>query len=402
MSTPSAEPRGTAALLVNAHGQYLLHLRDANKPHICDPGTWSIPGGNREGDETAREAVARELREETGLTVPLEPFTVVDSHGPDGSTAGRIQVYLGAWDGDADGLPLTEGIMLRWFDARTTAYLTMCPWTQQVIDQHQAQWAGTRTPAMPPAEKPGGRACPNVIGVHLYVEHQGRVLLGLRHPDSPFGASHHHFLAGHCERESAITCLIREAREEAGLRIRAEDVEFAHAVHVVDPPGAGRACNWSSAPTAGRERNESASRTSASAGSGGPPTHCPSPSSRTPGPRSRASAPDASTPRWDGRDADPRLRPKEEPVPRPRVDVVLLAHGDGTRSVAGPGAACAEAVGLQACSAGCGGGGSGGFGLVRPTRAQGPDDEHVDRDDDDGPPGLVRQPDEVDDHADAG
>ncbi|MEJ8640761.1 NUDIX domain-containing protein [Streptomyces sp. MS1.HAVA.3] len=160
MSTLSAEPRGTAALLVNAQGQYLLHLRDANKPHICDPGTWSIPGGNREGDETAREAVARELKEETGLTVPLEPFTVVDSHGPDGRTAGRIQVYLGAWDGDADGLPLTEGIMLRWFDARTTAYLTMCPWTQQVIDQHQVQWAGTRTSATPPAEKPGGRACP--------------------------------------------------------------------------------------------------------------------------------------------------------------------------------------------------------------------------------------------------
>ncbi|MEJ8640762.1 NUDIX domain-containing protein [Streptomyces sp. MS1.HAVA.3] len=128
-------------------------------------------------------------------------------------------------------------------------------------------------------------------------------MLGLRHPDSPFGASHHHFLAGHCERESAITCLIREAREEAGLRIRAEDVEFAHAVHVVDPRAPGRACSWSSAPTAGRGRNRSASRTSASAGSGGPPTHCPSRSSRTPGPRSRASAPDASTPRWDGRDA---------------------------------------------------------------------------------------------------
>ncbi len=233
---PAGEPRGTAALLVNSRGQYLLHLRDANKPDICDPGTWSIPGGNREGDETAREAVARELKEETGLTVPLEPFTVVDCHGP-GGTTGRVQVYLGAWDGDADGLPLTEGIMLRWFDARTTAYLTMCPWTQQVIDQHQAQLPGPGTRATEPAGRPGARACPNVIGVHLHLEHQGRILLGLRHPDSPFGASHHHFLAGHCERESAIACLIREAREEAGLRIRAEDVELAHIVHVVDPPG---------------------------------------------------------------------------------------------------------------------------------------------------------------------
>ncbi|MGW6981057.1 NUDIX hydrolase [Streptomyces sp. NPDC054932] len=237
MSTASAEPRGTAALLVNSRGQYLLHLRDANKPHICDPGTWSIPGGGREGDETAHEAIVRELREETGLTVPLEPFTVVDCLNRDGRTKGRIQVYLGSWDGDADGLPLTEGIMLRWFDAATTAHLTMCPWTQQVIDEHRAGVTGPRMPAAAPSTGPGGLACPNVIGVHLYLEREGRVLLGLRHPDSAFGASHHHFLAGHCERESAIACLIREAREEAGLRIGAADLELAHTVHVVDPPG---------------------------------------------------------------------------------------------------------------------------------------------------------------------
>ncbi|MEU7607117.1 NUDIX domain-containing protein [Streptomyces sp. NPDC041003] len=240
-STPSPEPNGTAALLVNSRGQYLLHLRDANKPHICDPGTWSLPGGGREGNETAQEAIARELKEETGLTVPLEPFTVVDCHGPDGST-GRIQVYLGAWDGDADALPLSEGIMLRWFDARTTAHLTMCPWTQQVIDRHRAQTDGAepgpRTAATAaPAGKPGGRALLNIVGAHLYLERDGRVLLGLRHPDSAFAASHHHFLAGHCEQESAIACLVREAREEAGLSLRAEDVELAHVVHLVDPPG---------------------------------------------------------------------------------------------------------------------------------------------------------------------
>ncbi|MFJ8210720.1 NUDIX domain-containing protein [Streptomyces sp. NPDC096033] len=112
MNALSCEPRGTAALLVNAEGKYLLHLRDANKPWICDPGTWSIPGGNREGEESSRDAVERELLEETGLCVPLEPFTVVDAHGPDGRT-GQIRVYLGAWDGDADALPCPEGIMFR-------------------------------------------------------------------------------------------------------------------------------------------------------------------------------------------------------------------------------------------------------------------------------------------------
>src|SRR5690349_4382878 len=44
-------------------------------------------------------------------------------------------------------------------------------------------------------------------------------------------------LSGHCEQESAVACLIREALEEAGLVIEAEDVEFVHAVHLIDMPG---------------------------------------------------------------------------------------------------------------------------------------------------------------------
>ncbi|MFF3430516.1 NUDIX domain-containing protein [Streptomyces sp. NPDC002602] len=74
MTTPSAEPPGTAALLVNSRGEHLLH-RDANKPWICDPGTWSIPGGDREGKESCRQAVERELYEETGLLVAPQQGT---------------------------------------------------------------------------------------------------------------------------------------------------------------------------------------------------------------------------------------------------------------------------------------------------------------------------------------
>ncbi|MFE5557850.1 NUDIX domain-containing protein [Streptomyces sp. NPDC056544] len=234
--TESVEPHGTAALLVDSRGRYLLHLRDANKD-ICDPGTWSVPGGGREGEETAAQAVERELLEETGLSVPLEPFTVVSCHGPgpDGPTEGRIQVYLGAWDGDADELPCPEGIMFRHFDAATIPFLTMCPWTKEVIELHRAR--GLAPAAVPAPARPGGRARRNVVGVHLYLERDGQVLLGLRHPDSAFAASTHHFLAGHCEQESAVACLVREAEEEAGLGIDPGDVELVHVVHVVDRPG---------------------------------------------------------------------------------------------------------------------------------------------------------------------
>ncbi|MGW6391069.1 hypothetical protein ACWFR1_11300 [Streptomyces sp. NPDC055103] len=50
----------------------------------------------------------------------------------------------------------------------------------------------------------GAGAVKNVIGSHLYLERDGRVLLGLRHPDSAYAPLEHHFLAGHREQESAI------------------------------------------------------------------------------------------------------------------------------------------------------------------------------------------------------
>ncbi|WP_078865201.1 MULTISPECIES: NUDIX hydrolase [unclassified Streptomyces] len=78
-----------------------------------------------------------------------------------------------------------------------------------------------------------------VIGVHLYLEdEEGRVLLGLRHPDSAYAGRTWHFLAGHCEREPAVGCLVREAHEEAGLVIDPSDAQYAHAVHLLDGPGA--------------------------------------------------------------------------------------------------------------------------------------------------------------------
>ncbi|MFF3330583.1 NUDIX domain-containing protein [Streptomyces sp. NPDC002888] len=227
MTSELPDPTQTAALLVNRRGQYLLHLRDAHKP-ICDPGTWSLPGGAREGTETPAEAVARELLEETGLRIEgLVPYTVFKND---------ITVFLGRWDGDPSRLPVTEGIMFAFFDAATTAQLTMAPWAAEVIAQHRADGTILPVPSPTPAGH-GALTVPNVLGVHLYLERDGEVLLGLRHPDSAFAPLEHHFLAGHCEQESAVACLVREAQEEAGLVVDARDVDFAHAVHMSHGPG---------------------------------------------------------------------------------------------------------------------------------------------------------------------
>ena len=55
------------AVITDAAGRVLLVLR-GHEPHA---GRWSIPGGHVEPGETPAQAAAREVLEETGLTVRI-------------------------------------------------------------------------------------------------------------------------------------------------------------------------------------------------------------------------------------------------------------------------------------------------------------------------------------------
>jgi len=64
-----------------ATGRYLYLLRNDAK----NPGTWGLPGGKVESNETLIECITRECQEELGVMpnylrlVPLEKFTTADS-----------------------------------------------------------------------------------------------------------------------------------------------------------------------------------------------------------------------------------------------------------------------------------------------------------------------------------
>ncbi|MFG3094621.1 NUDIX domain-containing protein [Streptomyces sp. NPDC048202] len=251
-------PVNASALIHDGEGRYLLHLRD-NIPGIWEPGAFALLGGGREpGDRTLEDTLRRELAEEVPGLEPadLEPYTVEEAIGADGLCV-PVQVFSGRWTGDPDNVELAEGVLLRWFRPETLHRLRLDPGTRELLLRHASRPAAP-TPVIPrPAKAPdaGGTEL-NIVGVHLYAEdEEGRVLLGLRHPDAAFAGATWHFLAGHCERESAVACLVREAQEEAGLLIDPGDVELAHVVHVLHGPSARprlqlvfRARRWQGTP----------------------------------------------------------------------------------------------------------------------------------------------------------
>ena len=106
---------GVRAVIVNKAGEILLQRR-------MDTALWGLPGGAVELDETAFEALKREVAEETALTViNAEPMALYC--GPDQKFAypdgDRVQVFAVAfivqkWEGQprADGI---EGSIVRFF-----------------------------------------------------------------------------------------------------------------------------------------------------------------------------------------------------------------------------------------------------------------------------------------------
>ncbi|MFN8472104.1 MAG: NUDIX hydrolase [Anaerolineae bacterium] len=73
MATPLPRPTVAVGGIVVDNNRILLIQRG----HAPNKGLWTVPGGRVEWGETVREAVVREVREETGLSVELGPLVVI-------------------------------------------------------------------------------------------------------------------------------------------------------------------------------------------------------------------------------------------------------------------------------------------------------------------------------------
>jgi 8-oxo-dGTP diphosphatase len=125
-----ALPRVGSALLVRDETNRIL-LGQRNK----DPqrGFWVIPGGKIHAFERIAEAAAREILEETGLTVEVgEPFKVYEIVNPPNEH--RIVIY--SWAKVIGGTPKASDDLLdvRFFSAEELSYLPLTPLVRRALE----------------------------------------------------------------------------------------------------------------------------------------------------------------------------------------------------------------------------------------------------------------------------
>ena len=94
---PAARQRLAAYALVRRDDDVLLTRNSARGPH---PGTWTLPGGGVDHGEPPAAAVAREVREETGLTPTVGALLGVhDEHFTGTAPHGREEDFHGVAPG---------------------------------------------------------------------------------------------------------------------------------------------------------------------------------------------------------------------------------------------------------------------------------------------------------------
>lgn len=120
-------------ILINPRNEILLHLRD-DIPTIIYPDYWTVPGGQKEGDETPEEAAIREVFEETGFDIrSVSLFAqTIDTHGRNE----LISVYEGRIDKDISELVLNEGADMQFFPIAKIENMKIIPFVKEVLQKY--------------------------------------------------------------------------------------------------------------------------------------------------------------------------------------------------------------------------------------------------------------------------
>ncbi len=105
-----------AVYLILERGDEILLGRRANTGYM--DGSYSLPAGHHDGNETLREAMLREAKEEIGITIlPEDEEFVYMLHRPFANDGDRIDAYflVKKWEGEPVNMEPDKCDDLSWF-----------------------------------------------------------------------------------------------------------------------------------------------------------------------------------------------------------------------------------------------------------------------------------------------
>lgn len=142
---PSSTPVVTVAAIVFDDAGRVLLIERRRPPGV---GLWSVPGGQVELGESLAAAVAREVAEETGLTVEVGPLVEVVERvtADDGGTFHYVILDYLAWSTGGGPIAADDARAARFVAADELAGLPLTDGLVVVIDRARSLAAGPRVP----------------------------------------------------------------------------------------------------------------------------------------------------------------------------------------------------------------------------------------------------------------
>ncbi len=125
-------------------GKYLFFLRD-DKPTIPNPNMWGLLGGGIEEGESPLEAIIREVKEETNITIYdlKELGNIMVSHiskenGKEEIIKNKLFVFLAQTDAMLEKAELYEGQRLEYFTIDEAKRLdNLSPPVKEAIEEYE-------------------------------------------------------------------------------------------------------------------------------------------------------------------------------------------------------------------------------------------------------------------------
>ncbi len=107
-------PEATVAAIIMDTREGTVKILLARRAHDPFKGQWCLPSGHIEKYETVRDAIFREVKEETGLNFTADFFGSFDEILPDKNIHAVVSVYRGEGIGEIKPQP-SEVDEIQWF-----------------------------------------------------------------------------------------------------------------------------------------------------------------------------------------------------------------------------------------------------------------------------------------------